>query len=322
LRDAFPAARIDWLVQESFAECIASHPALNRAIPFPRKDFSRWIRSLNISALRAFLRPLREAQYDLVLDCQGLARSALFAISTRARTRIGHADARELAWLAYTLRVPASIESHTVDRMLSLVEAIGIPARRDSASMKLFVPHTARGFALSQRLTPATVVLAPTSRWPGKQWPDRHFAQLVFRLTSRGLHCAIVGAASERDQIPRVLEAAKSAGSSDLVGLTSLGQLMDVIAHSACVVANDSAALHIAVGFQRPIVALFGPTRVKRVGPYGHQEDVLQHVNASDIMDHKNATAGASLMNRIKVDQVEAAVLARLEAGPATNCPY
>ena len=68
----------------------------------------------------------------------------------------------------------------------------------------------------------------------------------------------------------------------------------------------------MAVGFDRPIVALFGPTRVNLVGPFRRSNDVLQHIEPGDTMDHKNAAAGRLLMERIGIDEVLAAASSRL----------
>jgi ADP-heptose:LPS heptosyltransferase len=78
---------------------------------------------------------------------------------------------------------------------------------------------------------------------------------------------------------------------------------MALIEHASFVVANDSAALHIAVGLDRPIVALFGPTRVNRVGPYGREADVLQVLQTRDRFDHKDASSRL-MMERIEVQSV------------------
>ncbi|MFU8829669.1 MAG: glycosyltransferase family 9 protein, partial [Phycisphaerales bacterium] len=128
LRKALPEARIDWLVQAEFIDAVRAHPALNHAIPFARKEMAigRLHRRQARSSLSGLIHTLREPEYDLVIDCQGLARSGLFARLTGARTRIGHADARELAWLHYTRRVPPGNSPHTVDRMLDLIRALDI----------------------------------------------------------------------------------------------------------------------------------------------------------------------------------------------------
>ncbi len=313
LRQAYPGASIDWLVQQGFEDVVRAHPALSGVVLFPRREFGRWLSGLRLGALRSYLRSLRDRRYDLVIDAQGLARSALLAWCSRAPVRVGHADARELGWLAYTRRVPApaSPHPHTVDRMLSLV-APGAGA--EPGDMRLYTPPEARGFA--RALAPLNAgpyaVLAPTSRWASKQWPDDRFAAVARALASRGVPVVLVGAESERGQVPACIDAAsKDPAVVDLLGKTSVAQLMDLVEHASLVLANDSAALHIAVGFDRPLVALFGPTRVERVGPYRRERDVIRHVPPGETLDHKDPRS-RSLMERISVGEVVEACLARL----------
>jgi ADP-heptose:LPS heptosyltransferase len=307
LRAAYPGAAIDWLVQDSFRDAVAAHPALSAAIPFPRREFAAWWRPGVLGAFRDWLGSLAKGSYDLVLDCQGLARSGLFAWSTRAPRRIGYADARELGWLGVTERVRVPATFHSVDRMLALVEAAGIEAVRD---MRLYAPPADREAVAHESLGSIRyALLAPTSRWPGKQWSADRFAGLARELLARGGFEAVVlvGARNEREQIAPLLRLAEGDRRViDLVGETSIGRLMAIVERAALVVANDSAALHMAVGFDRPLIALYGPTRVDLVGPYGHADRVVQHVRPGDVMDHKNAAAGRAMMDRIALEEVVA----------------
>ncbi len=324
LRAAYPTAQIDWLVQDTFADAIAAHPALSGVVRFDRRRYGRWTSPAAMAALARWLRALGRTGYDLVLDCQGLLRSAIFTQATGAPRRLGHADARELAWAAYSERVPHRVASvHTVDRMLELAAAAGAAPVKD---MRLYAPDppppsTAPGLVgdLDPRLsTGPVVVIAPTSRWLGKRWPAGRFAALARAIlapdaTRDASVIALVGSASERDQCGSLLELAETESRVvDLVGRTSVAALMRLIRRSALVVANDSAAVHIAVGFDRPLVALHGPTDVARVGPYGRESDVITHARAEECLDHKDEARGVELMSRIGVDEVVAAALARL----------
>jgi hypothetical protein len=120
------------------------------------------------------------------------------------------------------------------------------------------------------------------------------------------LHAVVVvGAKSERGQIGPLLElAARDSRVVDLVGATSIARLMAVIEASSLVVANDSAAVHMAVGFDRPIVAIYGPTDVSRVGPYGRAECVVQVLREGDVFDHKDEALGREMMERVSVGAV------------------
>lgn len=308
LKRAFSDARIDWLVQDSFAPAIASHPDLASPVLFPRAKFRAFWRNANWSDILKFLASLRSAKYDLVLDCQGLARSGFISWFTGAPDRVGYANAAEFGWLGVNRRVEAPESMHTVDRMLALAESVGAPPIAD---MRLYTNAEDRAFVTaSGGLVPgAYVVVAPTTRWPGKLWPMSRHVELVKRLLADpvlGLERAVItGSASEREQCAELLALAQSdARVIDMIGKTSVGQLMALIESAGLVVGCDSAAVHMGVGFDRPLAALYGPTRVEQVGPYRRSHHVVQRLMPDDHMDHKNAAAGQTLMQRIRVEDV------------------
>ncbi len=312
LKRRFPEAEVDWLVQDGFLDAVSAHPDLHEAIPFARQRYGGglgWVRSLG------WIDSLRKRGYDLAVDCQGLLRSALFTFATRAPRRVGYANAREGGAFAYNQKFHIDMELHSVERMLRLIESAGIEPIRD---MRLYVPprgaqrwrETAAGTGLDAR---RYLVIAPTSRWPGKAWPAERFVALCEHLLERGCErLVIVGAKAERPQCQPILDLMRRRGEHlvDLVGKTSVGALMAAIADSQGVIANDSAALHIAVGFARPIVALFGPTDPNLVGPYGRQECVVRPSVTQNSVSHKDEAAGQALMQRLSVPEV----IARCEA--------
>jgi heptosyltransferase I len=307
LQRHFPHAAIDWLVQDTFAPAIAHHPDLHRVVPFPRRELARWYTPSGLPAFRRFLAELREPHYDLVIDAQALARSGFFARATRAPIRIGPADARELGWLFYTHRVPIPASTtHTVDRMLALLAPLNVPPIHD---LTLYpdpaeLAHVDADPRLAGR---RFAVLAPTSRWPGKRWPADRFAAAAQHLLthSRFDAVALVGAQNERDQCAPLLDlAARDPRIIDLVGRTTIPALLATIARASFVLANDSAALHMAVGLNRPLLALFGPTDTTKVGPYRRDAEVLQQLLPSDRFNHKDEPLGRAMMARLTTDHV------------------
>lgn len=321
LREAFPEARIDWVVQDTFVPAVAAHPALTEVVPFPRNRFANWWKSrVVMREVLSWFRQLRRRGYELVLDCQGLGRSGLMTRVTGARQRVGTRDAREFAWLGYNLRHrPAATGSapvHTVDQMLSLLDAVGVPIVRD---MRLYVGREEATWWAEKReqlgiSAGRYAVLAPTSRWLSKRWPIERWAELVRPLLLRGFdHVVLIGGPSEHEQVKPILPQ-KSDRDSPLVNLvdqTSIGQTMAVIAESGLVVANDSAPLHMAVGFDRPCVGLFGPTDPRLVGPYRRESAVLRAFvpKPGEIIDYKDAKLADRLMRVIST----AAVINRID---------
>ncbi len=317
LRAAYPKAQIDWLVRDTFAPVIAHHPALSNVIAFPRNEFARWTRTLRLGSLHAYGRSLRARGYDVVLDCQGLARSGWLAWASDAKVRIGNRHARELSWLFATHRVPVPRGLHSVETMLALLEPLGVPALRDREAMRLHTASADRSWLRTQPFAGRSyVVLAPTSAWETKEWPADRFAQVADALSKRGAAdgtpVVIVGAKHERDRIGPLLEVARrNPLVIDRVGTTTIGQLMATIEASSLVVANDSASLHIAVGFDRKVVALLGPTDPKLVGPFGRERDVLQHTEPGETFAYRKETT-RRMISRITTQEVLDACEARL----------
>ncbi len=305
LRRAWPEAAIDWVVQSEFAAAIACHPALNETIPFPRHDFGRWWRSPSAAlGLVRWLDGLRHRRYDLVFDCQGLGRSGFITWATRAGRRVGHRSARELGWLGCNVRHPAPPGVHTVRRMMSLAEGEGLEPVYD---MRLYAAATdVAWWARRRRELGAAggpyAVLAPTSRWPSKRWPQSHWSALIAPLRERGFgQVVLIGAPGERDQVDGIIrETGRDVMLTDLVGRTDVGRILAIIAGADLVIANDSAPLHVAVGFARPCIGLFGPTDPARVGPWGAQDGVVRAVSRGERpVNFKDPRLGDSLMRLI-----------------------
>lgn len=311
LRRAYPDARIDWLVRDTYTQSVSAHPALSNAVAFPRVRMGGELKRGRTKALRSFIKTLRRAKYDTVLDCQGLFRTGFFSFASGARTRIGYKDASELSWLFHTIRVEAPVTMHTVDRALTLAQAAG--ADIGEPDMSLHAPDDARSQTIIE-YPDRYAVIAPTSAWGAKCWPIDRFAALAKHLAEhpRLDRVIVVGGPGERLHCAPLLELAERHPKiTDRVGSTSIGMLMALVERAQLVVANDSAPLHMGVGFNRPLVALFGPTDPERACPYGRTHDVIQHVEDGDEFYFRDARS-AGMIKRITLDEVVAACDARL----------
>jgi len=318
LKRAFPEADIDWLVNEAFADAVAHHPDLHAVVPFPRARLARfgWSPSATREGLRYFA-ALRRRGYDAVYDLQGLGRSGWLAWVTGAAHRVGPADARELGWLGYhrRVRIPPEIV-HTVDRMLAVLQGDGIRPVRE---MRLYTPPADRQWAdewlASRRLAGSRyAVLAPGAAWDSKRWPAEKFDTLAAQLADEGFEAHIlVGSEKERSQAGPLLRQAPNR--INLMGQTTVGQLMAVIETAELIVANDSAPLHLAVGLGRRCVGIFGPTDPARVGPYNYPAGVVAASDRGPV-NYRSIDSVCSSVAGISVEQVVEKIRYVLRAPP------
>lgn len=333
LRHAYPDARIDWVVAEAFIPAVKHHPAINRIIPFPRAAIGNHLRRLQLKPIREWLATLADSgdgsPYDLAIDLQGLLRSGLMARATHAPRKVGFADAREGGWIFYNERITVDKALSHIDRDVELLRAIAVPPSSDdqgrSPDLRLFPGDEARDFARHDERLKGNrfVVLAPTTRGSGRAWPMDRYAELARRLLttppSRDLHLVLVGAASERLACAPLLHAVKhDKRVVDLVGATDIPKWMAVLERADLVVCNDSAAMHVAAAFHRPLVALMGPTHPERSGPYRRPHDAISKLKPYEHVRHRDAARAADIMRRITVDEVVQACAERLDHQGAT----
>jgi len=282
LRRAFPNSRIDWLVQDNFSDVIWYHPDLTGVVLFPRQRFGKlWRSPAAYKQFKLWLKELRGTHYDIVFDLQGLARSGLVTRLTGARKRVGFHDAREFAWLFYNhwRKVPKNVR-HTVDRMLAVVETEGVPPVHETRlytaeADRLWVDDLLKRYSVHPS---GYFVLAPTARWRSKCWPIDRWTQTAFRLldTGKAGRFGVILAAPDEEQAVQPLLDALRHDQRIICPTTTVGQMMALLERTRLLVCNDSAALHIAVGFNRPIVTVFGPTDPAEVGPYRREECVVR----------------------------------------------
>ncbi len=286
--------RLTWLVNSEYVDFVREFPGVSHALGFPRSRFRAGRFPLWVPAAVRWLAGLR-GEFDVVVDLQGLQRSAIMTRATGARERFGLASARELAWLHYNRRVevPATIEhavdrvNYAVDRVLESSAVLAVASSRIArAASRLRVPEDARRRAAELVATDPRplLVLCPGARWPSKLWPAERWGDLLRGLQQRHaeLRPVFVGAPGEQHLVDEARGcAAKSGGDAaanveSLVGKASIWDTAALMERAAAVVTMDSAPLHLAVAVGAPTVSFFGPTAPERVGPRGEQHRILR----------------------------------------------
>ena len=278
LRAKFPAAQITWMVNPEWAPLLERNPHINETLVFPRSDFrgpKGWLRFLRWRrGLKAQVSP------DLILDFQGLLRTALVARAFRGVPVYGLSDAREGARLAQTRTVPVDPKSHAVERYLSLAAAAGAALVGPPA------------FALPDGDRPAEtlpdepfVVLHPFSRGEGKSLSAEAVAAFC-RAMDRPV--VIVGRSDEQlGALPQ--------NATDLLNKTSLTELLWFLRCAAFVVSVDSGPMHLAAAVTDKLLAIHTWSDPCRVGPYRPGAHVWKAGNFFPALDPLSSSAPATV---------------------------
>lgn len=263
-----PSLQIDWLVEASFAELPAMHPGVGQAIPIAMR---RWRKKLlsrqtwqQIGAVRA---QLRSTEYDLVLDLQGLLKSALWTCLAGGHKRAGHdwQHAREpLASWCYHHKLLYDPQAHAIERLRqAAAQALGYSVE-GVPRFGLRVPGQAPSWLPT---TPYWVALHATSRaeklYPTDRWVSLAKALLPLTMVLPW------GNEAERQAAHALAAQVPGARVAERTSLTDAAWMMR---GAIGVVGVDTGLTHLACALDRPVVALFAATPAWRYGPYGRAD--------------------------------------------------
>lgn len=300
---AVSGATVDWLVQPEYADLVGCFTDVDRTIVFPRRGI--------LSVGPEFLADLRRERYDLVVDLQGLLKSALPARMADGALRIGPSFHREGSRLLYdAVAGPRNKERHAIEENVDIVRHLGWPELPIEFPVR-FPPQPAPG--VSPR-----VVMVPASRWATKNWPVEGFVEVAEDLLVRGATVVLAGGSAERAACEAIAGALGARPNlKNLAGRTTLLELGGLLQHAQLAITVDSGPMHMAAALGVPVLALFGPTDPVRTGPYGPKARVLTtaRLPCQPCFLGQCDRGDLACMRRIFPSQVLAAALEMLGAG-------
>jgi heptosyltransferase-1 len=285
IRAHFPEATIDWLVETAFAAIPQLHPGVRRVLPMAWRRWSGQLwRSDTRQEMGALRAELRKESYDVVLDLQGLLKSALWA-----RQAVGpvvgydrHSVREPLASMLYWRKAHVPRDLHAVPRCRMLASAhFGYPLPITQPNFGIRAPE-----AVWKIREPRYAVIIPNASRAEKLWPEMNWVAVGRRMSELGWKPIVLwGRPAEQTLAERI--AASCDG--DVPPYLKVGEMASVLAGAQQVVGLDTGFTHLAAAFGRPTLGIYcdhepglagitGPGRVASIGGKGQvpsRNDVL-----------------------------------------------
>jgi heptosyltransferase-2 len=289
LRERYPDARIDLQVGNNTGceEVLAGADLFDNIYNCPyRAGIRAWLgRALEI----------RRTRYDVTIN-EFHSHSwllAMIVVYSRARFRVGHVTSpgwlRHSSRFSFVFNIPVRMaeDEHEIDRYMDLVAALHArPARLEDARPFIHLTDADRQFA-SEFMTRAgigpgdTVVgiqpgTSPAMRW--KQWPIDRYRAVIERMVTElpALRIILFGNPLEVKMSAALIRGLESRVTL-AAGQTSVKQVAALIERCRWLICNDSGLMHVAVAVSTPVVAIYGPTDIRRTRPWGTGNVIIRH---------------------------------------------
>ena len=281
LRYCYPRACISALVKKDTEEMLTQNPFLDNV--FTLEKYANPV--LDLVKYLQLIQRLRRLNLDIALELTNSDRGAILAFLSGAKRRLGFQSKKKKKLdrhLVFTDLITSQGARHIVDYHLEMVKYLGCTFPKKEISLcwgqeeERICKQILKDNGLS--LKKKFVVLHPISQARYKAWHlDGYAAVCDYLQKECGTQTILVcnNNTDERRFVHRIMEISKTTP-INLGGQLSLKQLAILISHAKLFIGIDSAPMHMATAVKTPVVAIFGPSRQFRWGPWGKGHIVIQ----------------------------------------------
>lgn len=262
LRASLPETRITWIIGAAEAALMQGLPGVELEV-LDKRD--------GLGGVLALRRRLRGRRFDVLLQMQTALRASIAAMAVKAGERVGfdRARARDGQWLFTNRRIEARPRQHVMDGLFGFAEALGITERHLVWDIPLQDEH--RAFALEHVPDERrAIAISPCASSTSRNWRMERYAEVADYAAERyDLRVILTGGPSafERGACAAVQRAMRHE-CVNLVGQSSLKQLVALLERCAMLVTPDSGPAHLGTAAGIPVIGLYAVSNPDRAGPY------------------------------------------------------
>lgn len=264
--NARPDITFDWVVEDAFADIPSWHPSVKRIIPVALRRWRKGVLSPETRAgWKRLKAQLRGEKYDLILDAQGLVKSAMLTfLASGPRAGLDRKSAREsLASFAYQKKYSVNFHQHAVHRMRQLF----------SLALNYPLPATIPDFGVtttqfaSQTGNENYLVFLFGTTWNSKLWPASYWAQLAKMAGEAGYRVKVSG--NHPTEHAFALSLAAKCTNVDVLPRFDIPAMAALMSGAKAVVSVDTGLGHLAAALNVPTVSIYGSTNPAFTGALG-----------------------------------------------------
>jgi heptosyltransferase I len=278
LKKRYPASKITWIVEKPAYDLLKDNPNIDDIIVFDKPKFKSVSGFIKHGPTLAS--SLKERHFDVVLDLQGLFKSAAIAWLSGAAHRVGYCNMREMSQLVSKPVCGNHRNGHVIQRYLDVARSLDCNCDEvnfdidiSEQDAKIAEELLAQNGILSHQ---PYIVIAPGTNWQSKCWPARYYADLASALTQNYQYPIVLIGGPQDHERASIIEERANVPIVNLIGKTTLKQLAYVLQKSKLFIAGDTGPMHLAVAMGTTVIALFGPSDADRNGPFGDKHVVIR----------------------------------------------
>ena len=281
IKQAKPHIQIDWIVEQGFAKVLEGNPHIDNILTVNLKA----IKKEKLAIFREIKKIKNHAKnnYDLVIDAQGLLKSAITAkILGKEIAGFSKESIREgIASYFYNNQIEIAYDANTIDRNAKVMSR---PLNVEITNQMIidkepFLFYTNDDERVKEYLSEdkKNIIFVIGSTWESRNYPKEKFVEVANHLKEN-----VLIAWGNEEERKRALWIEANSKYTRVLPKLNLSSLKTIIAKSDLLIGNDTGPTHMAWGLNIPSITIFGPTPVNRV----YQTSINKVINSKSKVDH------------------------------------
>lgn len=302
---AIPDLQVDWVVEKAFAEIPSWHPVVQKVYPI---ELRRWRKQpwQYRQQVKAFFAEINQSQYDLVLDAQGLLKSAWVSRKMDAPVvGFDRASARE-SWASffYQTKVNVAKKQHAIKRLRELfAKALHYPTPSDES---LDYHLNTQAWLKLPELTDGYMVFLHGTTWETKLWPEAYWIALLKTVVAQGVQVVLPwGNEVEKQRANRIAKTVENHQAWVPKQKLDINTMARCLKFAKAVVSVDTGLSHVAAALEVPMVVIYRVTDPELVGAQGQRVIQLVSPLASEyIKQFENVTEERNSLQNLQPEMM------------------
>ncbi len=311
----WPETKITWVIGKIEASLLSGMAGV---------EFVIFDKKAGLKGYRDLREKLKGQQFDILLHMQVALRASLASLCIPAKVKIGFDNqrAKEGQWLFSNKKIAAQTQPHVLDGFMGFAKALGLEVAAPLWKMPLSDEDqlwASAKLSAGNPLDKPIAVICPAASKAERNWHAEGYSKAAQHLNARGFKVVICGGPTTMEKLLAEAIISRSDFSKgdneilNLVGRTSLKQLLAVLKVAHLVIAPDTGPAHMAVTVGTPVVGLYAHSNPKRTGPYLYPQYVVSAYESAIQQQYKESVAnlpwgtrakGKDLMMQISIAQV------------------
>lgn len=264
----WPQTEITWITGKAEAALLGPLLPQITLIPFDKKQ--------GIKGMIKIWKTLQGKHFDALLHMQSAIRASLLSVGIKAQYKLGFDSVRssDFQQCFTNIKVPSPTSKHVLDGFMAFTQTLGLKAQ--APQWNLNIPQQDIEWAKKQLDDKPNLIVAPAASKAFKNWTAIGYAGLIEHAIEQGFNVILAGGPGKIEiELGQEIEHHLTHNVSNLIGKTTLLQLVALEKEAALVLAPDSGPAHIANAVNTPVIGLYAHHNPQRTGPYNWRQYVV-----------------------------------------------